>query len=202
MSPINLDRIQEWIQQGRLDPNQPITLRELLSSRAVGGIKDGVKLLGNGATEWKIPIHIVVSKASQSAIAAVEKAGGTVTTRFYTKRSIRQITRGQSHPYISLRWDPTAINVPALHEPGSETPEQRVKGVGYEYRLPDPTQRSDIEYYRDAKNRGYLAHTVQEGEGPSLYFKPPVSEQELRELKRRSARKIGEARKKEENKLW
>lgn len=41
------------------------------------------------------------------------------------------------------------------------------------YRLPDPTSRKDIEYYRDPAKRGYLSHMVQEGEGPSLFFKAP-----------------------------
>jgi len=47
MSPINLDRIQSWIDQGRLDPSKPITMKELNDSRCLHGVKrDGVKLLG------------------------------------------------------------------------------------------------------------------------------------------------------------
>jgi len=46
MSPINLDRIQSWIDQGRLDPSKPITMKELKSSRCLHGVKrHGVKLL-------------------------------------------------------------------------------------------------------------------------------------------------------------
>lgn len=46
MSPINLDRIQSWIDQGRLDPSQPITMKELHKSRCLHGVKrHGVKLL-------------------------------------------------------------------------------------------------------------------------------------------------------------
>lgn len=44
---LNLDRVQEWIEQGRLDPTKPITMKHLLDSRACRGVKDGVKLLGN-----------------------------------------------------------------------------------------------------------------------------------------------------------
>lgn len=45
-SPINLDRIQSWIDQGRLDPSRPITMRELHKSRCLHGVKrHGVKLL-------------------------------------------------------------------------------------------------------------------------------------------------------------
>lgn len=46
MSPINLDRIQSWIDQGRLDPKKPITMKELAKSRCLHGVKrHGVKLL-------------------------------------------------------------------------------------------------------------------------------------------------------------
>lgn len=43
----------------------------------------------------------------------------------------------------------------------------------YMYRLPDPTSRKDIEYYRDPVHRGYMSHLVPEGHGPSLFFKTP-----------------------------
>ncbi len=46
MSPINLDRIQSWIDQGRLDPKKPITMKELKKSRCLHGVKkNGVKVL-------------------------------------------------------------------------------------------------------------------------------------------------------------
>ena len=51
----------------------------------------------------------------------------------------------------------------------------RVKGEGFQYRLPDPTNRKDIEYYRDPEHRGYLSHLVKENEGPSLYFHHPAN---------------------------
>lgn len=47
MSFVNVDRIQMWIDKGRLDPSKPITLNELVKSRCIHGIKDGIKLMGN-----------------------------------------------------------------------------------------------------------------------------------------------------------
>jgi large subunit ribosomal protein L15 len=195
MSPVNLDKIQTWIDQGRLNPKLPITLKELTASGLVGRIKDGIKLLANGAAEFKTPIHIVVSRASQSAIAAVEAAGGSVTTRFYTEQSIRRIKAKETHPWISMRWDQMILNNPVLAVEGAEDMANRVKAMGYKYRLPDPSSRKDLEYYRDAKHRGYLSHLVKEGESASLYFKPPISEEEIKALKRESA-KSGRAKKK------
>jgi large subunit ribosomal protein L15 len=46
MSPVNLDRIQSWIDQGRLSPKKLITIKELKGSKCIHGVKrHGVKLL-------------------------------------------------------------------------------------------------------------------------------------------------------------
>lgn len=45
MTPLNLGRLQQWIDEGRIDPTKPITFKELVDTRCVHGIKDGVKLL-------------------------------------------------------------------------------------------------------------------------------------------------------------
>ena len=109
MSPINLDRIQSWIDQGRLDPTRPITLKELAESRCLHGIKDGVKLLARGKEELKTPINILVSRASATAIEAIEAVGGTVTTRFYTKQSIKRLLKGESESSFT----PLALTPPS-----------------------------------------------------------------------------------------
>jgi large subunit ribosomal protein L15 len=157
MSPINLDRIQSWIDQGRLDPTRPITLKELAESRCLHGIKDGVKLLARGKEELKIPINILVSRASATAIEAIEAVGGTVTTRFYTKQSIKRLLRGESESSFT----PLALTSPSTEEsPILEA--VAASALPFSYRLPDPTSRKDMEYYRDQAHRGYLSHLVEE----------------------------------------
>lgn len=42
---VNLDKLQHWIETGRIDPSQPITMKHLLDSRCIHKIEDGVKLL-------------------------------------------------------------------------------------------------------------------------------------------------------------
>ena len=49
-----------------------------------------------------------------------------------------------------------------------------MKAMNFRYRLPDPTSRRDIEYYRDPAKRGYLSHLLKPLEGPSLFFKSPL----------------------------
>jgi large subunit ribosomal protein L15 len=78
-APVNLAAIEAAIAAGKLDASQPIT-EDLLRAAGLGtGTKvSGIRLLAGG--EIDCAITITVSGASAAAIAAVEKAGGTVTT--------------------------------------------------------------------------------------------------------------------------
>jgi len=97
-APVNLDRIQHWIDQGRLQssPENPITAKELLLSGCIHNVHDGVKLLGDGAERLRTPIHITPSRASQSAIRAVEKLGGTVFCKYYNPLALRDSVKGRT----------------------------------------------------------------------------------------------------------
>ncbi|KAH6892359.1 ribosomal protein L18e/L15P [Thelonectria olida] len=161
-SEINLDQIQAWIDQGRIDASKQITPKELIESGLVGSIKDGIKILSRGSL--KQPIDVMVSRVSASAIAAIEAAGGKVLTRYYTKLSTKRLLTGESVN--------TDKPLPLGKEHVESVLEQARKNL-FRYRLPDPTSREDIEYYRDPAHRGYLSHQLAPGESPSLYFKVP-----------------------------
>jgi large subunit ribosomal protein L15 len=61
LSPINLNRIQYWINAHRLDPTKPITLKELNANKCLHGVKkDGVKLLARGMCR-DVPIPIIIA---------------------------------------------------------------------------------------------------------------------------------------------
>src|SRR5665647_676465 len=75
---INLDRLQDAINAKLLDAKDTITVESLVKAKVVRRPKAGVRLLGRG--EIKAKLNIEVHGASKSAIAAVEKAGGTVKT--------------------------------------------------------------------------------------------------------------------------
>jgi large subunit ribosomal protein L15 len=53
-----------------------VTIESLVKSGVIRRAKDGLRLLGRGELTAKIAIE--VHGASKSAVAAVEKAGGTV----------------------------------------------------------------------------------------------------------------------------
>ena len=75
-SEVNLDRIQQAIDAKAIDVGSAINAESLVKSGAIRRAKDGVRLLGRG--EIKAKLAIEVQGASKSAVAAVEKAGGTV----------------------------------------------------------------------------------------------------------------------------
>lgn len=73
---VNLGRIEAAIVAGKLDAGKPIDEDALMAAGLVRRKRDGVRLLAQGELTRKLAI--TVTGASASAIAAVEKAGGTV----------------------------------------------------------------------------------------------------------------------------
>ncbi|KAM0754532.1 ribosomal protein L15, partial [Meredithblackwellia eburnea MCA 4105] len=129
MTPLNLDRLQHWIDLGLLDPSKPITMKELFESKCVHGIKHGVKLLADGKEAFTTPnVNLLVSRASQSAIKAIEEQSGTVVARYENRLTLRALI------------NPSSFARRGLDLPGKA----------------DPVKRRDLLYYSDPKHRGYL----------------------------------------------
>jgi len=76
LNEVSLGRLQEAINAGLLDAAATIDAAALIKAGILRRAKDGVRLLGGG--EIKAKVTISVFGASKSAIAAVEKAGGSV----------------------------------------------------------------------------------------------------------------------------
>jgi large subunit ribosomal protein L15 len=75
-SEINLDRLQDAIDSKLIDAKETVTAESLVKAGVLRRSRDGVRLLGRG--ELKAKLNIEVHGASKPAIAAVEKAGGSV----------------------------------------------------------------------------------------------------------------------------
>jgi large subunit ribosomal protein L15 len=73
---VNLDRLQQAIDAKQLDTGAVINAEALVKAGVLRRALGGVRLLGRG--EIKAKVNIEVHGASKSAIAAVEKAGGSV----------------------------------------------------------------------------------------------------------------------------
>jgi large subunit ribosomal protein L15 len=76
LNEVNLGRVQEAIDAGKLDAAATVDVDALVKAGVLRRAKDGVRLLGAG--EIKSKVDFAVYGASKSALAAVEKAGGSV----------------------------------------------------------------------------------------------------------------------------
>ena len=75
---VNLWRLEQAIAAGKLDAKKAIDAAVLVAAGVIRRELDGVRLLGKGELTSKL--NLTVYSASASAKAAVEKAGGTLTT--------------------------------------------------------------------------------------------------------------------------
>ncbi len=74
---VNVGRLQTAVDAGRIDAGKPVTEAVLNDIGIVRRVLDGVRILGGGEITSKLQIE--VTGASKAAVAAVEKAGGTLT---------------------------------------------------------------------------------------------------------------------------
>ena len=77
LNEVNVGRIQQAVEAGKLDTGAPVTVETLVAAGVVSKPRDGVKILGVG--ELKSKLSFQVHGASKSAVDAIEKAGGSVT---------------------------------------------------------------------------------------------------------------------------
>ena len=73
---VNIGRLQEAIERGRIDAAAPVTEAALAAAGLTRG-RHGVRLLAKGRIETAV--NVEVTGASKAAIGAIEAAGGSVT---------------------------------------------------------------------------------------------------------------------------
>ena len=76
LNEVNLGRIQEAVDAGKLEAGATVDVAALVKAGILRRAKDGVRLLGEG--ELKAKLAFSVAGASKTAVAAVERAGGSV----------------------------------------------------------------------------------------------------------------------------
>jgi large subunit ribosomal protein L15 len=76
LNEVNLGKVQAAIDAKLLDAGATVDAAALIKAGVLRRAKDGVRLLGNG--ELKAKVNFEVFGVSKSALAAVEKAGGSV----------------------------------------------------------------------------------------------------------------------------
>ena len=80
---VNVGRVQAAIDAGKIDASKVIDEAALKAAGLADDAKDGVRLLAKGELTAKVEVN--VAAASKAAVAAVEKAGGSITTRIAQK---------------------------------------------------------------------------------------------------------------------
>jgi large subunit ribosomal protein L15 len=152
---INLEKLQYFIDTGRIDPTSgTITLYTLKQCGMVNTIKwPGVKLLARGYENFTAKIDIEIPKASKSAIAAIEKAGGSIRSVYYNRRSLLLLLRPHKYPGLDYR-----------------------NSMG----MPPPKL---FQYYMRSDVRGYLALGGYDRDGVNEHEKVPDVEEEAQRRK-------------------
>ncbi len=77
LAEVNLWRLQEAVDAGKLDVKSTIDGAALVAAGIIRRKLDGVRVLGEG--ELKAKLNLTVHSATASAVKAIEAAGGTVT---------------------------------------------------------------------------------------------------------------------------
>ncbi len=73
---VNIGRLQKAVDAGKIDPGGTVDGAALKAAGLVRRLYDGVRLLAKGRLDAKLTIE--VAGATKAAVAAVEKAGGSV----------------------------------------------------------------------------------------------------------------------------
>ncbi len=84
---VNVGRLQEAIEAGRLSAGDAVDGDAMVTAGVIRRQRDGVRLLAKG--EIKAKLVIKVAGASKAAIAAVEKAGGSVEVKISKKAAAK-----------------------------------------------------------------------------------------------------------------
>jgi large subunit ribosomal protein L15 len=92
LSELTLGKLQAAIDAKKIDTKAPLDEQALVKAGVVSRKKDGIKLLASGALKTKVSLKL--TKASKAAIAAVEKAGGTVEL---IERSVAPVVRKKKY---------------------------------------------------------------------------------------------------------
>ncbi|CAG9854894.1 unnamed protein product [Phyllotreta striolata] len=130
--PVSLLNLQKLIDTNRIDTTKPIDLVAIMNTGLFRLYPDqqhfGFQLTDEGADIFSAKINLEIQWTSEPVIAAIERAGGFVTTAYYDAQSLHAM-----------------INTKKFFERGIPIPRRM---------MPPPDA---IEYYSNPANRGYLS---------------------------------------------
>ena len=164
MVPVNVGTVQDYIDMGRLsvpaDGDRPLTIKDLVDAgiTKASSVKHGVKLLGKGQYRLRSPIKIEVSRASDKAIAAIERAGGEITTVHYNRLALRALLKPEKFAAGGSGSGRGSAANDDEDNDNNESSDSNNKPLVPRQAKPPPKL---MPYYTSYKNRGYLSPEVQ-----------------------------------------
>lgn len=102
MAELTILKLMAFIKAGRVDCRTKIDMHTIQQSNLLH-IKHGVKLVATGEQELNIPVHLEVSHATEEAVEAVERAGGSVKFIYMNKRTLDAHLHPHKHQILPRR---------------------------------------------------------------------------------------------------
>lgn len=89
LEPLNLSKLRNYLERGRLDARFPITQRHLYESKLVTSVTKGVGLFNVNDFPFPYKIDIEVAGADQSSVDVIKAVGGSVTIVYMDRVTLR-----------------------------------------------------------------------------------------------------------------
>lgn len=179
--PISLLQIQRLIDLGRLNPDEPIDLTTVCNTKVImidpSAKEFGIHLTDEGADLFKAKINIEVQwVVSEVTIAAIERNGGLITTKFYDRECVRAmsdcenffksgkpIPRNDTPPLNSLEYYSSAVNRGYLAKPEQIRLERLNLAQKFGYDLPDLSLDEKKEMFSRRKDPRQIWYGLEPG---------------------------------------
>jgi large subunit ribosomal protein L15 len=154
METVNVMDLQNYVQMGRIKidrATQVISLKDLVACGMLSTIKHGVKLLCTNpyhTSKFLTPMNVEVTRASEGAIAAIENAGGTVTTTHFNRLALRAHLKPHKFQILPKRArpPPKVQEFYTLYEKrGYLNPEVQLRNIELGLESSEVTDRFDFE---------------------------------------------------------
>lgn len=123
LQPISLAQIQRFIDTGRLDPTEEITMRELFRSKCIKHVKDG-SILVPWAGEVMEGLRIQVTETTPAAARQVVERGGIVTLAWYNRLGLRALMKPE-------KWTEKGLPLPRWARPKPKMEHRYPDRIGY-----------------------------------------------------------------------
>jgi len=102
LTELNLYKLMQFVRQGRIDPRIPIDMHLMQQSNLLN-VRNGVKLVSKGEEEVNIPLHLELTHATEEAVEAIERAGGSVKFIYMNKRTLDAHLNPHRHQILPRR---------------------------------------------------------------------------------------------------